>query len=130
SRSITTPRRSDRAGTPPSSNSLRFATSVSEFLRPGAQLHFPAPGRARLPKDVEIVRGNRIRIEHGIGFVRRFNTPGIADHTINDEMRHVDALRRKLAHHTLRQSAERELAHREGRRLRITLDARGGAGEE
>jgi len=44
-------------------------------------------------------------------------------------MRDVKALRRQFARHALGQPAQRELAHRERRRLRIALDAGGGAGE-
>ena len=42
----------------------------------------------------------------------------------------MDALRRQLARHALREAAQREFAHREGRGQRISLDARRGAGEE
>ena len=52
------------------------------------------------------------------------------DAAVDDDMRHVDALRLQLARHALREPAQRELAHRERRRLRIALDAGGGAGEQ
>ena len=45
-------------------------------------------------------------------------------------MRDMDALRRQFARHALRQPAQRELAHRERRRLRIALDAGGRPGEQ
>ena len=45
-------------------------------------------------------------------------------------MGHVNALRLEFAGHALREPAQGELAHREGRRLRIALHARGRSGEE
>ena len=62
--------------------------------------------------------------------VGRLGAPRIADRAVDHEMRHVDALRLQLARHRLREPAQRELAHREGRGLRIALHARRGAGEE
>ena len=56
--------------------------------------------------------------------------PGLRMRAVDDEVGDVDALRRQLARHALRQPAQRELAHRERRRLRIALDARRGAGEQ
>ncbi len=53
-----------------------------------------------------------------------------ADAAVDDDMRDMDALRRQLARHRLRQPAQRELAHGERRRLRIALHAGRGAGQE
>src|SRR5262249_7457832 len=49
---------------------------------------------------------------------------------IDDEMRDVDAFRRELARHALREATQGELSHRERRRLRISLDAGGRTREE
>src|SRR2546425_6797214 len=54
----------------------------------------------------------------------------LADPAVDDEMRDVDTFRRQLARHALREAAQREFAHREGRRVRVALHARRGAGEE
>src|SRR6185295_14331765 len=53
-----------------------------------------------------------------------------SDAAVDHEMRDVDALGPHLARQSLRQAAQRELAHGEGRRLGVALDARRGAGEE
>ena len=49
---------------------------------------------------------------------------------VDDEMRDVHALRRQFPRHALRQAAQRELAHREGRRVRIALHAGRRAGQQ
>ena len=61
---------------------------------------------------------------------RRAGRARVADAAVDDEVRHVDALRLQLARQRLRQAAQRELAHGERRRLRIALHAGRGAGEE
>ena len=43
---------------------------------------------------------------------------------VDDDMSDMDALRRQFARHALREAAQRELAHRERRRLGIALHAR------
>ena len=62
-----------------------------------------------------------------IGCIRPARAP---DATVDHDVGDVNALRRKLARHALGQPAQRELAHRERRRLRITLHARRRAGEQ
>ena len=51
-------------------------------------------------------------------------TSGAANPAVDDEVRDVDPLRREFAGQALRQSAQREFAHRERRRLRVAFDAR------
>ena len=82
------------------------------------------------PQTCQIGRGDRIGIERAIGLVRRLGPRRTADPAVDDEMRHVDALRRQFARQALRQAAQRELAHREGRRVRIALHAGGRAGQQ
>jgi hypothetical protein len=79
---------------------------------------------------VDIARGDGIGIKHGVRLIGRFATPRIANPAVDNEMGDMNALGRKFPRHALRQSPESELAHREGCRLRITLDARGGFCEQ
>src|SRR4051812_28761041 len=104
--------------------------AMSEILHPRPQLHLPAPGAARLLQHAPIAGGDGVGVEHRIRSVRRVLTGGAPDATIDHEMRDVNALRRQLARHALRKAAQRELAHRERRRLRVALDAGRGAGEQ
>src|SRR5580693_5296343 len=103
---------------------------VSKLLHPWPQFHLPGPGAARLLQDAPIAFRDRVGIEHGVRAIGWVDAGRAADAAINDEMRDVNALRRQFARHALRQSAQRELAHRERRRLRIALHARGRAGEQ
>src|SRR6476620_823071 len=106
------------------------AINASEFLDPGSQFHFPRPRAARLLQYAPITQGNRIGIEHRVRPVGRLGANRTANAAVDDEMRDMNALRRQFARHALRQSAQREFAHRERRRLRIALDAGGCAGEQ
>src|SRR5215468_4091396 len=99
---------------------LTHPTALSELFDPGPQLHFPGPGAARLLQHVPVAQRDGVGIEHGVRPVGGFGPRCAADAAVDDEMRDMNALRRQLARHALRQSAERELAHRERRGLRIT----------
>ena len=83
-----------------------------------------------LPQQIEIALRNGVRIEHAVGLIGRIGPTVAADAAIDDDVSDVNALRRKLARHALRQSAQRELAHGERRRLGITLHARRRAGQK
>src|SRR5271167_2285338 len=100
------------------------ADALLKALDPGPQLDFPGPGRARLMEHAEIGRGDRVGVQHAVGLIRRLDPAGIADRAVDDEVGDMDALRRQLARHALGEAAQRELAHRERRRQRVTLDAR------
>src|SRR5260221_10677555 len=101
-----------------------------KLLHPWPQFHFPGPGAARLLQHAPVTQGNGIGIEHRIRPVGWLSARGAANAAVDDEMRDVNALRRQFARHALGKAAQRELAHRERRRLRIALDARGSAGEQ
>src|SRR5580704_11322412 len=101
-----------------------------KLLHPRPQFQFPGPGAARLLQHVPVALRDGVGIEHGSGPVGGLDTRGAADAAVDHEMRDMDALRRQFARHALRQAAQRELAHRKRRRLRIALDAGGGAGEQ
>src|SRR5262244_2136708 len=103
----------------------RSELSPSELLHPGAELDLPGPGAARLAVNMEVGFGDGVGIEVVVGAAA-----GRADGAIDDEMRDVDVLGRELARHALGQPAKRKLAHREGRRIGVALDAGRGAGEE
>src|SRR3954453_20995742 len=92
---------------------------VLELLDPRPQLHFPGPGAARLLQHIPVTQGNGIGIEHRIRPVGRLATRCAANAAIDNEMRDVDALRSQFACHALRKPAQRELAHRKRRGLRI-----------
>src|SRR5512143_2667437 len=104
-------------------NCLAFKP-FSEALDPGAKLHLPGPGAARLAMDMEIGIGDGVRIES------RLAVRILPDAAIDDEMGDMDVLGRQLARHALCQPPQRELAHREGRRLGVALHAGRSAGEE
>src|ERR1700740_2127863 len=74
--------------------------------------------------------GSHTGVEDAAGPVRGFDSPRIADPAVDDEVADMDALRRELASDTLRETAQREFAHRKRRRQRIARDARRSAGEE
>ena len=61
------------------------------------------------------------------GASARLGPSRIPDRAVNDEMRDMDALRRKLAGDALRQPAKCELSHRERGRARVAFDAGRGA---
>src|ERR1700732_2448202 len=102
---------------------------ASEGLDPRPDLDLPGPRVTRLADEVEIALRDRIRIKRGvasvgIGPARRPNAP------VDDDMADVNALRMQLARHGLREAPQRELSHGEGRGARISLHARGSAGED
>src|SRR5579859_6855995 len=102
---------------------------VLELLHPGPELHLPRPRAARLVEHVQVRGGDGVGLEHRLQARGRF-AAGARDRAVDHEVLDVDALRRELAGEALREAAQRELRHREGRRLRVALDARRGAGEE
>jgi len=57
---------------------------------------------------------------------RRADLP---DSAVDDDMSDVDALRRQLPRHALREATQRKLAHRERGRLREPLDPSRSTGE-
>ena len=79
--------------------------------------------------DVQIGGGDGGGIEQARGFACWLLSPLALDAAVDDDMRHMDPLWVQLARHALREAAERKLAHRERRRLRVALDAGGGPGE-
>src|SRR5947208_9655850 len=93
----------------------------SEFLHPWPQLDLPRPGAARLMDEVDVRVGDRIGIERAVRTLGRIRPARASDTTVDHDVRDMDPLWRKLARHALGKSAERELAHREGRRLGIAL---------
>src|SRR5580700_6080137 len=95
----------------------------SKLLHPRPQLDLPGPSAVRLMQDVQIGRGNRVRIEHARLPIGRLRPALALDPAVNDEMRDMDALRAELARHALRQTAQRELAHGEWGRKRVALHA-------
>src|SRR5207253_5339928 len=100
-------------------------------LDPGAQLDFPGPGAAVLAIEMEIAVGDRLGIEHRIG--PALGEPGIAgaaDPAVDHDVADMDVLRLQLPRQALREAAQGELAHREGGRAGIALDAGAGAGEQ
>src|SRR5580658_2422558 len=112
-------------------SSARRRRAASEFLDPRPQLHLPGPGAAVLAVDMEIGGGDGVGVEERI--VSRLSPAGVAglaDAAVDDEMADMDVLGRKLAGEALREAAQAELAHGEGCRAGIALDAGGCAGEE
>src|ERR1700687_5355507 len=104
--------------------------SRSEFLDPGPQLDLPGPGTARLAQDFEIGLGDPVGIERAVRPVVRIRAPRAAHPAVDHEMGDMDALGPEFSRRALRQTAQGELAHREGRREREPLDAGAGAGQE
>src|SRR3954447_22049071 len=103
-----------------SSSSVPVSTLVSvvvmsKLLHPWPQFQLPGPGAARLLQYIPVAQGDRIGIEERVGPVGRIGPGRTADATIDHEMRDMNALRRQLARHALRQPAQRKLAHRERR---------------
>src|SRR4051794_39204291 len=99
---------------------------LSEFLDPGPELDLRAPPTAVLAKDVKVGFRNLIRQQHAV--VTAFGHPGVvvalAYGAVDDEMGNVNALRMQLAREALGEAAQREFSHREGRGVRVALDAR------
>src|SRR2546421_11944269 len=85
-----------------------------------------------LPVPREIRLGDRVRAQHAVLATRRRAriAAGALDAAVDDEVRDMDVLRTELAREALREAAQRELAHGEGRRLGVALHAGGGAGKE
>src|SRR5262245_16625076 len=73
--------------------------------------------------DVQVVLRNLVRMELPVLGI-------LSDSAVDDEMRDVNVLWSQFPRHALREPAQRELAHGEGRRLRVALHARRSAGEE
>src|SRR5436190_2038702 len=87
-------------------------------------------GTMVLAVDIQVRLRDRVRIEHAVRApARGARIAGFADAAIDDEVRDVDVLRPELAREALRQAAQGELRHGEGRRLGVALDAGGRAGE-
>src|SRR5438445_1222617 len=95
------------------------AFSISKLLHPWPQLDPPGPGAARLLQHVPVTLRDGVGVKHGMRAIRGFGTHRAADAAVDDKMPDVNALRRQLARHALREPAQRELAHRKGRGLRI-----------
>src|SRR5262245_21283256 len=113
--------------------SIGYQTNCGlEALQPGTQLDLQAPGAARLLEHSHVGLGDGGRVEQAIGLsgIARPTTLGVAYPAVNDEVGHMNALRLQLTRHRLGQSAQGELAHREGCGLGVALDAGRGAGEE
>src|SRR5256885_17260055 len=102
----------------------------SEPLYPRPELYLPGPGATGLSKDLQIALCNGIGVEHRVGLVRRLDSARIADRAVDHEMGDVNALGREFACHALGKPTKGELAHREGCRLSIALDARGCARDQ
>src|SRR4051794_28432430 len=93
---------------------------ISEPLEPWPHLELPRPRAAVLAIDVQVVLRDLVGEEHAV--VAALACPRVvrrADAAVDDEVRDMDVFRRELARHALREAAERELAHRERRRVRI-----------
>src|SRR5207249_2464775 len=105
---------------------------ISKPLDPGTKFELPRPGAAVLAVHVKVVPGDLVGQQHAVlaPLIRARVSRRLADPAVDDEMRDVDAFRRQLARHALRKAAQRKLAHREGRGVRVPLHARRGAGEE
>src|SRR5579863_4708846 len=98
-------------------------TAGSKPLDPRAHLYFPRPGATVLLQQAEVSLSDGVRVERTVRPVGRIGSPRAANAAVDHDVGNMDALRRKLARQALRQATQGELAHRERRRLRITLDA-------
>src|SRR6266852_3657490 len=96
---------------------------ISEILDPGPQLDLKRPGAARLAQGFEIGLGDPVGVERAVRPLVRVRAPCAAHPAIDHEMGDVDAFGAELARRALRETPQRELAHREGRRERVALDA-------
>src|SRR5229473_3062959 len=104
---------------------LRLGQPGSERLDPGPQLDLPGPSAAVLAVEVEILLGDGVGVEQAVRAAPAgTRIARLADTAVDDEMTDMDVLRRQFAGKALRQPAETELAHGEGDRARIALDAR------
>src|SRR3954464_7184638 len=103
---------------------------LSKLLHPGPKFYFGGPGATRLMDDVQIAGGDGIGVEQARGLVAGFRSARPFDAAVDHHVRDVNALRRQFARHALREAAQRELAHREGRRLSKSLHTGGRAGEQ
>ena len=83
-----------------------------------------------LAVDRQVSAGDGVGVELGVGLLAGPGRTGAADAAVDHEVRHMDVLGRQLARHALSQAPEGELAHGEGRRAGVALDAGRGAGEE
>src|SRR6476646_8681019 len=99
-----------------------------ELLHPRPQLDFPGPRAAGLMDEMEVGLRDGLGIEHAVRLVGYLHPARAPDAAVDHDMGDVNALGRKLARHALSKSAQRELAHRERRRLRVALHARRRAG--
>src|SRR4029077_9508622 len=93
-----------------------------KFLSPRPQFDFPRPRIARLIKDMQIALRDGIGIEQRVRLVWRLAPARTADASIDHKMGDVNPLRCQFASHALCQAAQRELAHREWRRLCIAFN--------
>src|SRR5438128_1161620 len=78
----------------------------SEFLHPGPQLDLPRPGAAGLMDEMHVAAGDRVGIERAVRTVARVRPVRAPDAAVDHDMRHMNALRRKLARHALRPPAD------------------------
>src|SRR5579863_7879226 len=106
-----------------------YTKSLSEPFHPRPQFDLPAPNASWLLDQMPTAVGDRVRIEQRAGLVGRFRITLAADRTVYDEVHDMDTLRLQLARHALLQPTQGKLAHRERGRLRISLHAGRGAGE-
>src|SRR3954454_3225601 len=92
-----------------------------EALHPGPQFHLVGPGALRLPDHAEVRRSDGVGVKEARGLARRVSPALAPDAAVDDDMGHMDALGMQLPRHALGEPAQRELAHRERRRLGIAL---------
>ena len=120
---------------------LTAARPVAHRLRQPSQVarRTPPRGAIRPPRSKRCDAGDgRADRSRAIASGRRRDSgdrspssaPGGRIPAIDDKMGDMDVLGRQFARHALGQPAQAELAHREGRRVGITLDAGRGAGEQ
>src|SRR4029078_9955254 len=88
------------------------------------------PRIARLIKDMQIALRDGIGIKQRVRLVWRLDPARTADASIDPKIGDLNPLRCQFASHALCQAAQRELAHREGRRLCIAFHTGGRAGKE
>src|SRR5260370_30683471 len=114
---------------------------ASPLLCKGPDFALERPGVARLPINLPIGLGDRVRphqpsrIEIGEGglafpFLDPLAHPGGVNTGIDDQMRDMDALRAKLARRALRYSAQAEFGAGKGGIADPAAHSRSGAGKE
>src|SRR6266436_4438474 len=91
----------------------------SEFLHPRPQLNLPRPGAAGLMDEVYVGAGDGVGIKQAVRIVGRIRPARAFYAAVDDDMRDMNALGRKLARHALRKSTQREFPHGERWRLWI-----------